>query len=157
MKHILKILLLYFVIEVNCSKDSFALQSMDFTLINDYLQANNLKTCVVLSCNKNHASSQLLNTDTTWYNFYDITNESIEFEMLLRRLSHQIAVVIDLDCSDIEQFLREISKRMYFHHERYWFMFSPDVNRTFDSLDKQNINVDAEVSIAVPIEDSGRK
>lgn len=163
MKHILQITLLFFIvkqlIKVNCSTDSQGI--MESTLINDYLTENNLKVCVLLSCNKTRDNFELFNIfhdkSDKWYSFYDISNESIEFDTLLMRLSHQIGVVIDLSCSEIVEFLREISKRIFFHRERYWLMFSPDMNRTFYVLQKQNINVDAEISIAIPIEESVKK
>lgn len=158
MKLILKLTLLVFIIhqftKVKCSYNS---QGMEFTLINDYLKENNLKVCVILSCNKTQDNFERLkmlhDKSDIWYNFYDISNDYIK----LTRLSHRMGVVIDLNCTEIDKFLREISKRIFFHHERYWLMFSPDINRTFDVLQNQNINVDAEISIAIPIEGNVKK
>lgn len=159
MKHILQLTLLVFIVhrftKVKCSYDS---QGMEFTLINDYLKENNLKVCVILSCNKinqdNFERTKMLHDKSdTWYSSYDISSDYIE----LTRLSHRMGVVIDLNCSEIVEFLREISKRIFFHHERYWLMFSPDINRTFHVLQKQNINVDAEIAVAIPIADSVKK
>lgn len=164
MKHILRITFLLLIVEQFLVKVNSATndsQLMEYTLVNDYLIANNLKVCVLLSCNRDDDNLKLFNNihrkSDIWYSFYDISNEPIEYESLLMRLSHHIGVVIDLNCSEIVEFLREISKRIFFHHERYWLMFSSDLNQTFDVLQKQNINVDAEVSIAIPVEDSGNK
>lgn len=164
MKRILQITLQFFIVKgllirVNCSGNDFQ-YGMEYALINDYLTANNLKTCVLLSCDNRQLmdkfkSFNILNgQNNVWYNFCDISKDSNDYETLLMRLSHHIGVVIDLNCPEIVGFLREISKRMYFHRERYWLMFAADVNRTIDVLQKQNVNVDAEISVAIPVGDS---
>lgn len=162
MKHILRITLLIFIVKqlffkVNCSNDS---QGMNYALIKDYLQANNIKVCALLSCNSQDYF-KLLNIfngkSEKWCSFHDISNDYIEVEKRLIRLSHQVGVVIDLECSEIVEFLREMSKGTFFHRERYWLMFSSDMNRTFDVLQKQNINLDAEISIAIPVKDTARR
>lgn len=163
MKQILQITLLFFIVnvlftKVSCSNDS---QGMQYELINDYVKANNLKICVVLSCNKVQDRSKLLKIlhgrSDFWYSFYDLSSGLIELETLLMRLSHHIGVVLDLNCKEIVEFLREISKRTFFHHERYWLMFSRSMNYTFNVLQTQNINADAEISVAVPIGDRAKK
>lgn len=158
MKYILRATLFFvltqFFIEVNS-------QGMEYALIEDYLKVNNLKTCVLLSCNKTQDYLNLIKTfrskSDIWYRLWDVSNDVNEFETLLIRLSHQVGVVIDLNCSEIVEFFREISKRIYFHHERYWLLFSMDLNQTFNVLQKQNINVDAEISIAIPKQDDEKK
>nr|QGW45452.1 ionotropic receptor 75b [Bradysia odoriphaga] len=160
MKHIQRIALLLFFVgqlleKVNCSNEG---QVMNNVLISDYINANNLKICVLSSCNGN---LELLNgfndKSDTWYSFTNIAVQSVEFDTLFARFSHQIGVVVDLSCSQTVEFLREISKRMFFHRERYWLMFSPDMNRTEDVLQQLNVNADAEITVAIPVEDSARK
>lgn len=153
----LSILVGFLLGKVHCSDD---VQTMNYVLIRDYLNTNNLKICVLSSCNGN-GNLEVLNAfedrSDRWYNFVDIAVQSDEFDTLFARFSHQIGVVIDLNCPETVEFLREISKRMLFHRERYWLMFSQDVNRTQDMLQKLNVNADAEITVAIPIEDSERK
>lgn len=159
MRSIILLYILHQFIEVNCGNDPYI--ALDYNLIDDYLKANDLKVCCILYCDNNVNAEWLKlfhrHMDSGWYNFYDIEDHSIKWEMFLMRLSHQIGIVIDLNCSTIDAFLREMSKRTYFHRERYWLMFSPDLNRTFEVLQKQNLNFDAEVSVAIPVEDSQKK
>ncbi len=166
MKQIIqRIPLLYLFVQslfviVNCSANDS--HGMNYALVSDYLNLNHLKICVILSCNHDHVDNfNLFNIfhdkRDAWYRFHDIAEDSIELGTLLRRLSHQIGVVIDLNCSEIGEFFREISKRILFHRERYWLMFAPDINRTINVLQKQNVNADAEISVAVPVEDSANK
>lgn len=132
---------------------------MEYPLIEDYLKEHIVKTCVFLSC-ETQEFQKLLNKrgqNDVWYSFWDISNDSMEFELLLIRLSHRVGVVIDLNCSEIVRFLREISKKTFFHHERNWLMFSPDLNQAVNVLQTQNINVDAEISIAIPNNDNDEK
>lgn len=163
MKYIFRTTLLFCIVErlfinVNSLNDS---QGMEYALIEDYLKKNQLKISVLVSCNVRQDYLQLFDTvlgkSDIWYRFWDISNNAIDFEALLIRLSHQVGVVIDLNCSKIVEFLSDISKRIFFHHERHWLMFATDLNQTYNMLQKENINVDAEISIAIPIKDGDEK
>lgn len=163
MKYVLRTTLLFCIIEqllvnVNSLNNS---QGMEYALIEDYFKDNNLKISVLVSCNINQGNMKLFNTfrrkSDIWYRFWDISSDVIDFETILIRLSHQVGVVIDLNCPEIVEFLRGVSKRILFHRERSWLMFSTDLNQTHNMLQKENINVDAEISIAIPSNDGDEK
>lgn len=131
------------------------------TLIKDYLQMNNLNTVLLISCgNKYNVHSMetlnALHQHRIWINVCDFSNESriadFDYNKFFMRLSNAHCVVMDLDCNQTSAFMAEISNRMLFHYERNWLIFSSSFNKSFDILSQQNINVDAEVSLVVPVE-----
>lgn len=127
-------------------------------LIKDYLKVNYLRNILVISCGSQYKvnSSEMLNLhhDGIWINTLDISNESaianFEYETFFVRLSSSLSIVVDLDCNEISEFLTQMSKRILFHYERYWLIFSSNLDRSFSILSLQNINVDAEIVLAIP-------
>lgn len=148
------------------SNDSLSVeQGIDYDLIQEYLKVNNLKICVLLSCNRSQEYLQMFSKfrgesdskNDIWYSFWDISNDSIDFETLLKRMSYHVGVVIDLECAEILEFLQKISQRILFHYERYWLMFARSLYQAMNVLEIQNINVDAEISIAISAVEDNRK
>lgn len=131
------------------------------TVIEDYLRVNNLKTVLLISC-VNQTNVRSMETISTlqhrgiWFNIWDISNENElsianpDYDNFFIRLSNAHCVVVDLDCKQAAAFMKVFSKRILFHYERNWLIFSSDFNKSFDILSQQNINVDAEVSLVIP-------
>lgn len=49
--------------------------------------------------------------------------------------------------------LKELSQRNVFHSERNWLMYRKSAAETFNIFSEESINVDAEVAIAVRVDE----
>lgn len=145
---------------INCT------YSQTDTLIKDYLNLNNLHAVLLISC-KDQYNVNLIETIFTlqhhrfWINVLDISNQSsiddFDYDNFFIRLSNTHCVVVDLDCNETNKFLEDISNRIMFHYERNWLIISSDFNKSFDILSQQNINIDSEVSLAIPEPETNRQ
>lgn len=131
--------------------------SCNISLIRDYLKANYLTTMLFVSCgNETNPMKTLRDVHEIWINVWDISDEAavanFNYDRFFRRYSHPHGVVINLDCNKTNLFMAQISNRTLFHNERYWLMVTTDLENTFSLLSIHNINVDAEINIAVPVD-----
>lgn len=133
--------------------------SQSATVIKDYLRVNNLKTVLFVSC-VDQTNFDLIETISTlqhqeiWTNVWDFSKSSLleaDYERFFIRLSNTDCVVVDLDYNETIPLMKEFSNRILFHYERNWLIFSSHFNKSFDILSQQNINVDADVSLAIPV------
>lgn len=111
-----------------------------------------------VTCEKNYEVYTIETIDLQrigiWTNVIDISNESVLSNSdysAFGRVSHPHCVVLNLECNYTNAFLAQISKRILFHNERNWLMFSSSLRKAFATLSPQNINVDAEIVLAVPV------
>lgn len=149
------------VLLVLCGSILVCINSQTATLIKDYLNGNNLNTALLITCdsqNNFNAMETLLTLQyhRIWISVWDISHESpiadYNYDQFFMRLSNTHCVVVDGDCNQTSSFMSEVSSRILFHYERHWLIFSSSFNESIDILGQQNINVDAEVSLAIPVE-----
>lgn len=128
--------------------------SINVSLIKDYLKLNNIKTCVLMNCLNipNRARDNYhFHTDDIWTNNIDISDGNVQINYTsLVRLVSLMSVAIDLECLQSMVVLNEISVRKMFHFERFWIMFSNDLDEAYKMLKNQNINIDAEIMLVTP-------
>lgn len=135
----------------------FTNAEFNFNLIKDYLKENHLKICLLLSCEGIDSNFELfkkIQSENVWTNIVDISNgtDSIDMDKTFQYRSAHVAVVIDLECSSTSELLNEISKRIWFHQRYFWLMFSPDFQWAYQHLINQNINLDAEITLVIPMD-----
>lgn len=128
--------------------------TFNYNLILDYLQWSNLNVILLVTCGRSYWMDNL-QSKGIWINQCDISTKNdvsnINYERHFVRLGYPYLVVVNLECNYTENFLTEISNRKMFHFERKWLMIGNSVDRMFNVLSKQNINVDAEMVTAVSI------
>lgn len=143
-----QVLCVVFVVVLNKSN------AFNHQLIKDYQKFKNLRTTLILTCETAPDIVALVKDlqydgDGTWINLLDISNETdisqVDYNKFFVRLSYAHNVVCSLKCS-----LNQISKWKMFHYERSWLIFSESVEQTFNVLEKQNINSDAEITVVSP-------
>lgn len=97
--------------------------------------------------------TEIQTINNIWINHWDISSEAnlsnFNYPDFFIRSSHPICVIVNSECNETNSVLKEISKRTMFHFERYWLFFGRHDDDVFNILSGQNINVDAEVAIAV--------
>lgn len=131
--------------------------SCNVFLIKDYLKTNYLTTMLLVSCGNEPTSMETLRVlHGNWINVWDISDASVltdfNYDRFFGRYSQPHGVVVNLECNNTSSFMGQISKRILFHNERFWLMFHTDLENTFGILSQQNINVDAEIVLALPVD-----
>ncbi len=135
-------------------------ETINYKLIKDYLQWNNIKVTIFLTCERTkwtkdkNIIENFKNNDilTSHWNTSQTSNSStFNYDHFLLRSAYPFCVVLDWNCGETLHILKEISKRKMFHYERCWLMFGTDSNEMFSVLRHESINIDAEVAIIVPI------
>lgn len=125
--------------------------SLNINLINDYLAEHHLKYCILLQCSGNRISSVRSFDQPIYFNEYWIDGAKLsddQFRRLFYYVNHPIGVAIDLNC-DASYFLGRMSNWTMFHQRYYWLMFADNLERAKYLLEGQNINVDAEITLAI--------
>ncbi len=131
-------------------------------LVKDYTQVNGIAIVLLISCEMDSESIKIesisnLQHDGLWTNVWDISIGSdlnnFDYHKFFDRYSNPLGVVINLQCNQTKDFMREMSKRILFHHERKWLMISESLHEAFDILNQEHINFDAEIVVAIPLED----
>lgn len=122
-----------------------------------FLNENNLKECVLLSCYNTRQNIRILESiqnNGILTNLYDVTtdisSETIKKLMLYR--NYRIGVIYDMEeCSSGSQEVLEVfSKAKMFNFRYVWLIFGRDLKGSKLILTKQDINFDSEVSLAIP-------
>lgn len=130
----------------------------NYCLIKDYLQWNNMKTALFLSCGSLYwrELNPITENSDIRLNFWDITEtknvSNFNYQHFFARTTYPFCVIVsNWDCNQTQSILNEISNRALFHYERYWLIIGGSVEEMYNSLKEENINIDAEVAIVVPI------
>lgn len=133
--------------------------SPSISLIKDYLDYVDIRTILFVSCESRYDMSKIiteLHKTNTYVNVWNISEESdlskLNYTQFFIRLQNPITIVINLNCAHINDFLQKASQKIFFHLERTWLMFSNNISQTYDVLLPQNINMDAEISSVIPLE-----
>lgn len=133
--------------------------SKTIQLLKDYIKLNDITVLLLVSCERDNELVTIESIDNLqhhglWTNVLDISKDmvfpTVDYHRFFGRYSHPPCVVLNLECNQTKAFMSEMSKRIYFHHERKWFMLSGSVAEAFEILNKENINFDAEVTLAIP-------
>lgn len=134
--------------------------SNNIPLLKDYIESNDdIKVVLFISCEKDNElfkieSIKELQHYGLWTNVWDISTElaftDFNFYWFFGRYSHPPCIVINLECNQTRALMAEMSKRVFFHHERSYLMFSESVEKAFDILNQENVNFDAEILLAIP-------
>lgn len=133
--------------------------SNHFLLLKDYTEPNDISVVLLISCEKDNEfftikSIKELQHHGLWTNLWNISTElaftDFDYHRFFGRYSHPPCIVINLECNQTKAFMAEMSKRVFFHHERSYLMFGGSVDEAFDILNQENINFDAEIILAIP-------
>lgn len=128
-------------------------------LITDFLREQHLKIGILFTCEPDRTTINLMKAthkQSVYLGSANIRNgvDDISFDRLFRFVNNPVAVIIDLNCNGTADILREVSRRIYFHQRYHWLMFSMNENLARHQLSSENINFDAEITLAVPVSQS---
>lgn len=133
--------------------------SQNITLIKDYLNYSHIQTALVVTCENVNEMFKIvteLHNTNSWSNVWSVRHESVistlNYTQFFVRLEHPHTVVVNLDCENVKSFLNQSSQRMLFHLERTWLIFSNNVSQAYDILQHENINLDADITLVIPMD-----
>lgn len=133
-------------------------KSFEFStkLVVDFLKHFNLNVAIVLYCNQSSelidAFGSMVRSEFKYFSFFDIssnvfdTNESL---LVMKCDYRQLAVIFDVNCNGTKEVFAECSRLNYFNASYNWLMLTDDFESSLSILKPQNINLDAEITLAV--------
>lgn len=130
--------------------------NMNDMLFKDYIESNDINVVLLVSCETDDELTKVVQSIKDlqhrgiWTNVWDISTEVASNNQFFDRYSSPPGVVIDLQCNRTKSFLAEMSKRVLFHQQRKWLMWSESRDEAFDYLSNENVNFDAEIIVAIP-------
>lgn len=140
----------------------FQAHAFNYPLLSDYLQWKNLRVILFVDCDRTYRPDfnrniNYFKSSNIWINYYDISSETdlsgLKFEQFFVRTDYQYVVVVNSECNYTENIFEEISSRKMFHFDRSWLIFGGTTEKILQVIIKQNINVDADIAMAVPIDE----
>lgn len=84
-----------------------------------------------------------------YLSFIDLSSSKSDSWPVMRFEYQPIGIIFDVDCNKTENIFDEFSTQSYFNASYMWLMLSDDYDQSFELLSSQNINLDAEITLAV--------
>lgn len=136
------------IIPFNCSL------KIEEHFVLDFLNHLNLKYGTVFFCGGISANiKNLLRNDTKYMGAFDLSSDDFQQDSLefIMKIHHRIiGVIFDLTCNETEDIFKGFSSDEYFNASYNWLMIAENYEESVDLLKQQNINLDAEITLAVP-------
>lgn len=136
---------------------SIKVTTQNVTLIEDYLNYSHIQTALFVTCENINDISRIvtqLHNINSYVNVWSIKEESdvsrLNYTQFFVRLESQQTIVINLNCEFINNFLNQSSQRRLFHLERTWLIFSSNTSQSYEILERENINMDADITLLIP-------
>lgn len=90
--------------------------------------------------------------DSYYFSFIDLNSNKfreIDIIDLLRLQNRIIAIFVDVECNVTETLFEDVSENNFFNRSYNWLMIGSDFDSAFEVLQSQNINIDAEITLAI--------
>lgn len=141
---------LYFIAALLSSVHSL---EFNFTFVIDFMNEMKLSCGVAFYC-ENSFDIKKWNevNEFKFMSFYDMSVRSVNDSIVDRfmRINYRnLGVILDASCDQASELFDFSSRRNYFNSSYYWLMLSADYNETKKQLNHQNINFDAEITLAI--------
>lgn len=132
------------------------------TLVNDdqkffisFLDEYKLSIGIIFHCEKlNKKWLDLSEIDLKYFSFKKINAHNLNSLMNLK--FNKIGIFIDLSCNNIENFFNKISEMYFFNASYNWLLLSDNYETSVKLLTQQNINLDAEITLAIATDNNER-
>lgn len=137
---------------------SSMVKSLDLNvrLVSDFLNEMYLSCGIVLHCENSidvKKWSSLYQNEFKFLSFYDISQKEFngsKLEEFMKLNYKHLGVIVDATCQDETIEIFAISSEFkYFNASYFWLMISNNYNSSVQLLRQQNINLDAEITLAI--------
>lgn len=139
---------------VTCFCFSVQLTSNEQKLFVNFLKKNNLNYGILFYCESLDANAwtEVIENEFTYFSFYDVS--SVKFKLsetwnILRFNYRLIGIMLDISCEETPFVFYNFSRFHYFNASYNWLMLSDNLTDSMKLLGGQNINLDAEITLAV--------
>lgn len=128
---------------------------INYKLTLDFLNYFNLNIANIFYCGdslKINDWKKVVKSEFKYFSFFDVSSPTFNLNDSWRMMQfdyRQIGVVFDVTCNETDDVFDEFSRSRYFNASYNWLMVSDNYNNSIDLLRHQNINLDAEISLAV--------
>ncbi|XP_070502114.1 ionotropic receptor 75a-like [Chironomus tepperi] len=125
----------------------------NYAFVIDFMNEMKLSCGVAFYCEKSFDIKKWNEfNEFKFMSYYDMSvksvNESIVDEIM--RINYRnLGVILDANCDQVSTLFEISSSRNYFNSSYNWLMLSADYNETTELLSHQNINFDAEITLAI--------
>lgn len=128
-------------------------------LVVDFLNQFTVNVAIVFHCDTfNEVIEDLISiarNEFVYLSFFDISSRAFNSTnswLLMKYENRQLGVIFDIDCNGKSEAFDECSRSNYFNASYQWLMLSQDYKSSITILKLQNINLDAEITLAVKAE-----
>jgi hypothetical protein len=141
-----------------CLNKSQALLGESSKFFVDFLDEVKTSTGIIFSCEKSIKTEKWrssIQNDFKYFSFHYISTLNItELNLVMKFKYHKIGIIIDLNCDEIENFFEFISEMNFFNSSYNWLLLSDHYQTSVKLLECQNINIDAEITLAIATGDN---
>lgn len=122
--------------------------------VGDFTDRFNSKHGIIFYCESLSIEvwSEAVKYDFKYFSFFDVSSSNFNLSEawnMMRYDSHPLAVICDLTCNETSEVFEEFSRFSFFNASYNWLMMTDDYESAIKLLEFQNINLDAEITIAV--------
>lgn len=135
-----------------CLSKSQALIDEDLNIFVDFLDEIKSSTGIIFYCDKSFKAEKFKTSQHKYFSFFDFSKNNLTEIGLNSVMSfnyHKIGIVTDLSCSKIEVLFNALSEFNYFNASYYWLLLSDNFQAAVKLMERQNINLDAEITLAI--------
>ena len=120
-------------------------------LITDFMAYFHLKIGIIFFCGENYPTL----IQEYFISYVPIKTFNLSESKNLLHFDHRsFAVIFDIKCERTEKIFKVFSRNNFFNRSYNWLMFDDNLEHSHEMLSEQNINIDAEITLAVFENDS---
>ena len=122
-----------------------------------HLNHFNIKYGIIFYCESLNinAWNKVVQNELVYFSFYDISSTKFNLSEAWKMMGlnyRQIGITFDITCNKVLEIFSDFSRFLYFNASYNWLMFSNNYTNSLEVLKNQNINLDAEITLAVVTE-----
>lgn len=118
-----------------------------------FLELHKLNNGILFYCEKSYEKwPEMAKSEFKYLTFNEISSfkvKSNDASVLMRLHSPRIAVIFDTSCNGTEELFKTFSNTGSFNGSYFWLMLADDYETAIELLSLQDINLDAEITLAI--------
>jgi hypothetical protein len=139
---------IYFCLFALFFKNSKCL-AVNETLVISFLDKFNSYQGIIFHCDDSHNFRHFYGMQRQYFTICHLSRVDMNIEDIMRVNYHKIGAIVDTTCEETAAFFDACSSLSLFNASFNWLMLSADFNASTQLLNHQNINLDAEITLAV--------
>lgn len=127
----------------------------DIKIVSSFLKFNNLRSGICFYCRKLSENwFKIIKNEFVHMSYFDVSNnQSFKSHKLFKVNQPSVGVIFDTTSNETRNMFEIFSTSRYFNSSYSWLMFADDFNASTQLLSSQDINLDAEITLAVALKE----